>query len=94
MTGFTESVVEQAAPAWLVAVGWSVRGGAERDLQEEIQETIQAFITRALERAEAARAEKRPKTITLSPLENGFAPDDTFQLAVLQPCNQPHNKIT
>ncbi len=26
---FTESVVEQAALAWLDSVGWAVRGGAE-----------------------------------------------------------------
>ncbi|MBK7675082.1 MAG: type I restriction endonuclease subunit R [Candidatus Accumulibacter sp.] len=29
MTGFTESVVEQAALAWLESVGWRVRSGAE-----------------------------------------------------------------
>lgn len=26
---FTESVVEQAAPAWLESAGWSARNGAE-----------------------------------------------------------------
>ena len=29
MTGFTESIVEQAALAWLASVGWRVRSGAE-----------------------------------------------------------------
>jgi type I restriction enzyme, R subunit len=29
MAGVTESVVEQAALAWLESVGWSVRHGAE-----------------------------------------------------------------
>ncbi len=29
MTTFTESVVEQAALAWLEATGWQVRNGAE-----------------------------------------------------------------
>ncbi len=29
MTAFTESVVEEAALAWLEAVGWQIRHGAE-----------------------------------------------------------------
>ncbi len=29
MTGFTESVVEQAALAWMGSIGWDVRSGAE-----------------------------------------------------------------
>ena len=29
MTAFTESVVEQAALAWLESIGWTVRHGAE-----------------------------------------------------------------
>jgi type I restriction enzyme R subunit len=29
MSAFTESVVEQAALAWLEAAGWQVRNGAE-----------------------------------------------------------------
>ena len=29
MTAFTESVVEQAALAWLASIGWTVRNGAE-----------------------------------------------------------------
>jgi len=29
VTGFTESVVEQAALAWLESIGWVVRNGAE-----------------------------------------------------------------
>ena len=45
----------------------------DRDLQEEIQKANKAFIEQALERAAAAREEKKPKTITLSPLENAFA---------------------
>jgi len=28
VSAFTESVVEQAAPAWLEAAGWQVRNGA------------------------------------------------------------------
>ncbi len=28
MTGFTESVVEQAALAWLESIGWPVKNGA------------------------------------------------------------------
>jgi len=45
----------------------------DRDLQEEIQKANKAFIQQALERAAAAREEKKPKGITLSPLENAFA---------------------
>ena len=45
----------------------------DRDLQEEIQKTNKVFIEQALERAAAAREEKKPKLITLSPLENAFA---------------------
>lgn len=29
MTAFTESLVEQAALAWLQSAGWSIRNGAE-----------------------------------------------------------------
>jgi len=29
MSGFTESVVEQAALAWLESIGWVVRNGAD-----------------------------------------------------------------
>jgi ATP-dependent DNA helicase RecG len=49
----------------------------DRDLQEEIQKENKAFIEQALERASAAREEKKPKTITLSPLENAFATAET-----------------
>ena len=49
----------------------------DRDLQEEIQKANKAFIEQALERAAAAREEKKPKTITLSPLENAFATAET-----------------
>jgi len=45
----------------------------DRDLQEEIQKANKEFIEQALERAAAAREEKKPKSITLSPLENAFA---------------------
>lgn len=45
----------------------------DRDLQEEIRKANKAFIEQALERAAAAREEKKPKSITLSPLENAFA---------------------
>lgn len=44
----------------------------DRDLQEEINKANKAFIEQALERAAAARGEKKPRTITLSPLEDGF----------------------
>jgi len=49
----------------------------DRDLQEEIQKANEAFIEQALERAAAAREPKKPKTITLSPLENVFATAET-----------------
>ena len=49
----------------------------DRDLQEEIHKGNKAFIEQALERAEAARQEKEPKTITLSPLESVFATAET-----------------
>ncbi len=49
----------------------------DRDLQEEIQKANKAFVEQALERAAAARAEKKPKTITLSPLEKAFAAAET-----------------
>ena len=29
MTTFTESIIEQAALAWLEGVGWSIKNGAE-----------------------------------------------------------------
>jgi len=45
----------------------------DRDLQEEIRKANKVFIEQALERAAAAREEKKPKSITLSPLENAFA---------------------
>ena len=49
----------------------------DRDLQEEIQKANKTFIEQALERAAAAREEKKPKTVTLSPLENAFATTET-----------------
>jgi len=42
----------------------------DRDLQEVIQEANRAFIEQALDRAEAARADKKTKAVVLSPLEN------------------------
>jgi len=45
----------------------------DRDLQEEIQDANKAFIDQAMDRAAAARDEKKPKAITLSPLENSLA---------------------
>ncbi len=53
----------------------------DRDLQEEIHKANKAFIEQALERAEAARQEKEPKTITLSPLESVFAGAETKDLS-------------
>lgn len=44
----------------------------DRDLQELIQKENKQFIAQALERA-AADKEKKPKVVTLSPLENSFA---------------------
>lgn len=41
-----------------------------RELQEEIRTANKAFIGQALERASAARDDRKPKAITLSPLEN------------------------
>ncbi len=45
----------------------------DRDLQEVIHAENRDFIAQALERAAAAEEEKKPKTITLSDLENQFA---------------------
>lgn len=44
----------------------------DRDLQEEIQKFNKTFIDQAMERAAAARVEKKTKTISLSRLENTF----------------------
>lgn len=49
----------------------------DRDLQEDIHEANKVFIEQALEMAAAAREEKKPKAITLSPLENAFATAET-----------------
>ncbi len=49
----------------------------DRDLQEVIQEVNRKFIAQALERAAAAEEQKKPKTVTLSPLENAFATAET-----------------
>lgn len=45
----------------------------DRDLQEVIRSENKDFIDQALERAAAAEEEKKPKTVTLSDLENQFA---------------------
>jgi ATP-dependent DNA helicase RecG len=45
----------------------------DRDLQERIYKANEAFIRQALERAEAAEEEKKPKLVTLSNLENALA---------------------
>ena len=52
----------------------------DRDLQEVIRNENKEFIARALERAAAAREEK-PKTVSLSPLENAFATVETQDLS-------------
>lgn len=44
----------------------------DRDLQEEIQQANLDFILQALERAEAAREDKKPKIMNLSPFENAY----------------------
>lgn len=45
----------------------------DRDLQEEIHKGNKAFIEQALERAAAKRGGKKPRTVTLSSLENALA---------------------
>jgi len=52
-----------------------------RELQEKIHTANKAFIEQALERASAARVAKKPKAITLSPLENAVATVETKDLA-------------
>lgn len=54
----------------------------DRDLQEEIQTANKVFIDQALERAAMAREEKKPKIITLSPLENAIATAETKDFSV------------
>jgi ATP-dependent DNA helicase RecG len=49
----------------------------DRDLQEAIQIANKVFIEQALERAAAAREEKKSRIITLSPLENAVDAVDT-----------------
>ena len=59
MAGVTESVVEQAALAWLESVGWSVRHGAEiapGELAAERSDYGQVVLaTAAARRARAAQ---------------------------------------
>lgn len=53
----------------------------DRDLQEQIREANQDFIAQAMERAAAAQEEKKPHSVTLSPLENAFAKAMTDDLS-------------
>lgn len=53
----------------------------DRDLQEIIRKENKTFIAQALDRASAARAKKKPKILTLSPLENAFAAVETNDLS-------------
>lgn len=53
----------------------------DRDLQGEIQDVNQTFIQQALDRAAAARTDRKPKTITLSPLENASATAEVSDLS-------------
>ncbi|MCP3963119.1 MAG: hypothetical protein GY719_35210 [bacterium] len=53
----------------------------DRDLQEEILAANEEFIEQAQERAAAAREAKKPKAITLSPLERAVAAVDTKDLS-------------
>ena len=53
----------------------------DRDLQEEILAANDTFIEQALERAAVARRAKKPKAITLSPLESAVAAADTRDLS-------------
>ncbi len=53
----------------------------DRDLQELILVANQKFIAQALERAVAAEEEKKPQSITLSPLEDAFAKAVTDDLS-------------
>ena len=53
----------------------------DRDLQEQIRELNRDFIDQALERAAAAKEEKQPVVVTLSPLESAAPVFDTRDLA-------------
>ncbi|HKY23418.1 MAG TPA: ATP-binding protein [Vicinamibacterales bacterium] len=53
----------------------------DRDLQEAIKDANKTFIAQALERAAAARAERKPKRVTLSPFEGPIAIADTNDLS-------------
>jgi len=53
----------------------------DRDLQEEIREANKKFIDQAMERAEVAKEEKKPKTVILSKLENAITTADTDDLS-------------
>jgi hypothetical protein len=53
----------------------------DRELQEAIKVANKEFIAQALERAAAARLEKKPKRITLSPLEGRIANVNTNDLS-------------
>jgi ATP-dependent DNA helicase RecG len=53
----------------------------DRDLQEQIQDANKEFIKQAVARARAAAEEKKPRPITLSPLENAFPKAATGDLS-------------
>ena len=53
----------------------------DRDLQEAIQVANEVFIEQALERAAAAKEEREPKSIVLSPLENAIVTAETKDLS-------------
>ena len=61
MSAFTESVVEEAALAWLESVGWSVRNGAEIAPGEPAAERDDAF--RKLTRPEGAELVERIRAL-------------------------------
>jgi ATP-dependent DNA helicase RecG len=61
----------------------------DQELQEVIREANKEFIAQALERAEAAEEQRRPKEVQLSPLEDAFqnsALDDFSREALQQYC--------
>lgn len=75
-----DPTVDRKGVKYLQDSGLSVRM-FDRDLQEIIRKENKAFIAQALERAAAARKEKKPKTVRLSPLENSFAAVETKDLS-------------
>jgi len=75
-----DPTVERKGIRYLQDSGVTVRM-FDRDLQEEIQKANEAFIEQALERAAAAREEKKPKSTTLSSLEDASAAAETKDLS-------------